>query len=469
MVLIQFDEYCEIPTLCRALLRSCYGLFSEGPGGVVVIPILSGIPYVNIRGNLLKVSRKTTPVFISLAGMQETEVLQNSVYNEFNTQTHVKSLDRIMATFGGFPRLYTWLLDKIEDEKLANFGEVGSETAKKLYDGVKNRYSEIYPIQVWINAFAQKTELREDERISDKTIGRAREHLKRIHTIAVSGISVSQHSRIDRFIDPGMTYQELSAVGLCTLKQDPVHPSIAVINIPLILLDAYCDLTGICAPNTLSPFAYSWESMEYVAMWTLRSRWNSFYYTYKNEISVEQLRPGALHNSRPWLQKLDKLKVDKELPPVVSLASEFTGDLTTSFDTEGDARGPKFSVSDRTVFTLAPNEAGNDGAALLLPLAILNQTKSLALTTVKPNGKIAQGMVAQLVLKQRSAGAKFDFGIPQEHIINDLFTNRFAGPRLDASQLPDNKFLCTADNFATVVGPVFKDTLMLFKSTNYEI
>jgi len=213
VVLIQFDEYCEIPTLCRALLRSCYGLFSEGPGGVVVIPILSGIPYVNIRGNLLKVSRKTTPVFISLAGMQETEVLQNSVYNEFNTQTHVKSLDRIMATFGGFPRLYTWLLDKIEDEKLANFGEVGSETAKKLYDGVKNRYSEIYPNQVWINAFARKTELREDERISDRTIGRAREHLKRIHTIAVSGISVSQHSRIDRFIDPGMTYQELSAVG----------------------------------------------------------------------------------------------------------------------------------------------------------------------------------------------------------------------------------------------------------------
>ena len=180
--------------------------------------------------------------------------------------------------------------------------------------------------------------------------------------------------------------------------------------------------------------------------------------TYQTNISVNQLRPGAMHNSGLWLQKLDKLKVDKELPPVVPLASELTGDLSTSFYTEGDARGPKFRVGDRTIFTLAPNEAGNDGAVLLLPLAILNQTKSLALTTVKPNGKIAQ-----LVLKQRSAGAKFDFGIPQEHIINDLFTNRFAGPRLDASQLPDNTFLCTADNFATVVGPVFKDTLMLFK------
>jgi len=131
----------------------------------------------------------------------------------------------------------------------------------------------------------------------------------------------------------------------------------------------------------------------------------------------------------------------------------------TTFKTQGDGRGPEFKVRDRSIFTMMPNAAGNDGGALLLPLAILNQTKSLQDT---PNSKITQQVVNDLVKKQQAAGDKFDFGTSTS-IIYDLFTNRLAGPKLDASKLPDNTFLCTADNFATVVGPVFKDTLMLFK------
>ena len=447
---------------CRAVLRSCYDLFANSTNkrnGILVVPILSGITYVNICGDLLKVSRKTKPIFISLAGMQETEGLVVSFYDTFGRQTHLKNLDRIMATFGGFPRLYTWLLDEIRNQNIEE--PVGSQTAGRLYNGVKKRYSDKYPITIWIQAFAQKTGNKEDKRISERTIGIAKSHLKRIHTIAVSGVTIHQDAKVDASIAIGMTYQELSAVGLFTLRPDPGNPDMkGNIIIPLVVLDAYCEHTGICAPDTLSPFAYSWQSMEHVAMWTLRCFWNSFYFIGQGKIYVDQLRPGALHNNNGWLDNLPTLKVDKELPRVVSLASEFQGDLSTTFKTQGDGQGPEFTVSDRSIFTMMPNPAGNDGGALLLPLAILNQTKSLQLDT--PNSRITQQVVNDLVKKQQAAGDKFDFGTSTS-IIYDLFTNKLAGPKLDASKLPDNTFLCTADNFATVVGPVFKDTLMLFK------
>jgi len=303
VVLIQLDEYSANVVLCRAVLRSCYDLFANSTNkrnGVLVVPILSGITYINIRNDLLEVSRKTTPRFISLAGIQETEGLEKSFYETFGRETRDENLGRIMATFGGFPRLYTWLLDEIEKEILGE--SVGSETSGRLYDSVKTRYSDTYPIEIWIKAFARKTGNKEDARVSECTIGIAKNHLKRIHTIAVSGVTIRQSAKIDASIPIGMTYQELSAVGLYTMKPDPEHPTTrAVIIIPLILLDAYCDHTGICARNTLSPFAYSWQSMEHVAMWTLRCFWNSFYFIGQNEIYVDQLRPGVLHNNNGWL------------------------------------------------------------------------------------------------------------------------------------------------------------------------
>jgi len=258
VVLIQLDDYRTNAALFRAIIRSCYDLFANSDNkrnGLLVVPILSGITYVNIRGDLLKVFRKTKPIFITLAGMQETEGLEASFYKTFGRETRDENLGRIMATFGGFPRLYTWLLDEMGYK---NPGEsVGPETASRLYNGVKKRYSYRYPITIWIQAYAQKTRKKEDERVIDRTIDIAESHLKRIHTIAMSGVTIHQDAKVDASIEIGMTYLELSAVGLYTLRPDPNHPNTkGNIIIPLIVLDAYCEYTGICAPDTLSPFAY---------------------------------------------------------------------------------------------------------------------------------------------------------------------------------------------------------------------
>jgi len=75
------------------------------------------------------------------------------------------------------------------------------------------------------------------------------------------------------------------------------------LHIPLIALDEYSNITGISSRGILSPFACSWQSMEYVAMFTMRYRWNAFYFTDQNcEVSVDQLRPGALHKYKNWLE-----------------------------------------------------------------------------------------------------------------------------------------------------------------------
>ena len=464
VLLIQLDEYNRNPAFCRGIIRICYELFSSEENqknGLLLIPLLSGITYVNIRSDLLEVSSgKALPLFTSLAGMEESDGLRESFYYKLG-RDHEENLDRIMATFSGFPRLYAWLYD-VSYPALNRNRPVGADTAQRLYDSLKGTYDQAYPLDVWITTFSGRTKDPDHRRVSDRTKGIAMKYLRRVHTIAVSGISVSVGAHIDNSEPNEITYEDLSAVGLFTLKPVPgTSFGRGTIIIPLLVLDAYAHHTGICAPGMLSPFAYSWQKMEFVAMWTLRCFWNSFYYTGRNEITIEELRPGALHNGK-WLENLPVIVVDKELPGVVSLASKFEGNISTVLRTEKDGNGATFCVSDRSIFLLKDNETGNDGGAFLKPLAILNQTKSLKLTTSSPNNKIDQGTIKKQIEKQQEAGTKFDFGVPQSNVVYDLFTNRFQSPKFEESKLPDNVFLCTANNFAQVVGPVFKDPLMLF-------
>lgn len=59
-------------------------------------------------------------------------------------------------------------------------------------------------------------------------------------------------------------------------------------------VDAICKDSGLCPPNMISPFAYTWQSMEFVALVTLRTRWDALFYTRPNCYKrVANLRPGA--------------------------------------------------------------------------------------------------------------------------------------------------------------------------------
>jgi len=80
--MLQVDEYSKNPKLARALIRACRETFRFGPktkhglkAGVLVIPMLSGIPFAELRSSLIGTSHSTVAHFISLTGITDAENL----------------------------------------------------------------------------------------------------------------------------------------------------------------------------------------------------------------------------------------------------------------------------------------------------------------------------------------------------------------------------------------------------------
>jgi hypothetical protein len=72
---------------------------------VLVVPLLSGIPFAHLRNNLIRVSKRATPVFVSLAGMSDVAGLDGSLRKAVGIPVNV-DLSLLTSTFGGFPRLF---------------------------------------------------------------------------------------------------------------------------------------------------------------------------------------------------------------------------------------------------------------------------------------------------------------------------------------------------------------------------
>jgi len=471
LVVLQVDEYSRNPELARALIRACRELFRQGPdwgAGVLVVPVLSGIPYATIRRDLVVSSDKTRPFFVTLTGVEAIDELQATFYKTAGipTDAELPNLNRITATFGGIPRLFENLYVLLKDDKigfhstLQNAQDLGADSAGILYDAVVAKHKAMYGIVVWQTAFSKSV-----KRNSPQRPQRAKDHLSRIHTLAVTGTPVPVHGVICPSSDITLTYSAASATGLFTFIIDSSGEK-GVIDIPLLTLDAYCEWSGVCPQGTLSPFSYTWQSMEFVAMVTLRCRWNSIFYTQRTntEISVAELRPGA-HFNATSIEELPAITVDKELLELVELSTVFKGDTSTMFKTQRDGKGTKTQVTDRSIFLLAPNQAGNDGIARLDPIAWLNQTKSQMLvvpSTGEPSVTVLQQSAVNNLVQHQGDSLEFNFGAPVTHLVFDLFSNRNEGQRFKADMLPDNTFLTTRDNYHLVVGNVFKHTIALF-------
>jgi len=468
IIVLQLDEYSANQELVRVMIRACDAVFRRNRDkgtGVVVVPVLSGIPFMHIRNILVKVSKKAEPQFVTLTNVEDVDGLKAS----FCKQAVIKgepansNLDIIFNTFGGVPRLYQFLLEVLQKDASETFlvlqqqHSLGAGDAKKLYSTVMQKHKAKYGLDVWGYIFRVKAGDATFKRLSDPSRQRAKQHLRRIHTVAAIGAVID----VDRVIWPesdiSLTYREASATGLFTLVIHKNH--LGTIFVPLLTLDAYSEWSEVCPPDTLSPFAYTWQSMEFVALVTLRCRWNAIFFTAPGtEVSVADLRPGAYCNKKS-IQRLPKVKVDKELPEIKELATKFAGDATTEFHTQRDGKGPQVMVTDRSIFLFADNEPGNDGVCRIDPFAWVNQTKSQDLLA-KNESTIAQGDVANLVGHQKNS-LVFDFGDDVKNIIFDLFTNRKKGTRLEDDKLPPNTFLTTSDNFADVVGPTFEHTIAI--------
>jgi len=145
MVVLQLDEYSANQKLTGALLRGCDDIFRsrQTKEDVFILPILSGILYATIREDLVKVSRKACADFLSLLGLQNGAMMRQNLRRELGIPLDAKipNLDLITSTFGGFPRLYAWLLYSVPDKSRKN-GFLSLDEAGLLYNAVVRDYQE---------------------------------------------------------------------------------------------------------------------------------------------------------------------------------------------------------------------------------------------------------------------------------------------------------------------------------------
>ena len=386
-----------------------------------------------------------------------------------NEDTIIKKLT---AWFGGYPRLYTksveiileiGILKQLEEE--AKNGQISLDSAKNIYSRLESWYGQKY-FTVWINALRKPSDQIKvnNLRISTPTLKRGLEYVKRINTIAVAGLSVETSLNVWDDDDHSVkkSFQELSETGLFTLTINEQKSS-ETISLPLLTIHAFSK-NNEAVGESVSPLEYGWDKMEIVAMNALRCQWNARYYIHGNrEFPITVLRPGAYKNPN-W--NVPKVLINKEIGPVVLLAEKCEGDIEkTEFKTGSDGKGRRTTIQDGTIYLMAPNQEGNDGLACFFPCIIFNQTKSRDLVNKKGNistTKVTQNEVAKLVGKQQIAAKKLDLGKKVDHVVFDLFTNRNKGLQLNVENLPSNVLLTTEENFAEVVGPIFKATQSLF-------
>ena len=482
LVMLQVDEYSKNQTLARALIRACRETFRLGPtmrggicAGVLVVPMLSGIPFVNLRSSLVETSPRTQAFFVSLAGITDEKSLAKLEMSFYKAARVPVPRDRsgwqlLTSSFGGFPRLFTWCVEVLGAREnarintlLQNGAELDLDTAKMLYDGVLKRYQEAYKMQIWVDAFRSDPTKVGSTRWSEPTYKSAMEHLKRVHTLAVAGERVDVGSRVWRgdvtHMHVQKTFQELSATGLFSLQTDDTGHGVIVV--PLLALDAFA--TNSSADAAFAPLEYSWADMELVALYTMRCRWNAIWYTKGDQwIPISALRPGAFSNPS---SSFPQVFINCELGPLVRLGQPLQGDMSSELRTGSDGRGPHTTIKSRVVYLTCQGQAGVDGVAHLGSAVWLSQTKSSDLITrsgAPSRRSITQGQVQDdIVAKMVAAASKFNFGGNRVFVF-DVFTNRVKGARLDLASLPVNVLLTTRENYDEVVGPVFKGTIRLF-------
>lgn len=212
----------------------------------------------------------------------------------------------------------------------------------------------------------------------------------------------------------------------------------------------------MCSAGLLSPFAYTWDTLEFVAMFTLRCRWNAIFYTRGEcEGAVSELRPGAFHNTS--IGNLPKVRVDKELDSLVELYSAFKGDVTSRLKTQKDGKGEAVTTEDKSIFLIAPNEDGPVRVAQPVQGARAQGRRDInALPKAGGRHREEAAALHREKLQVRQVGC-------ENLHLRPLLQPEKRGPTSARISCLNNTFLTTTDNFEEVVGPVLKDTISLLR------
>jgi len=390
-VVVQLDEYSKNPALARAIIRVCRDLFRLANTPVALIPILSGITYPAFSKELVQVSNKARAVFISLRGVENVAALKASWYDAAGIVPcdGLRCLDLVMVSFGGLPRLFEWLLTELRsppcsymmtDMRKESGGVLSERDATKLYEQVRARYQSHYGIKMWTAAVEVDLDNVLTHHTPRSSEIRGVAYLKRVHTLAVSG-RVADLGMIlcdevltvqGEPVQVGKCLRELSASGLFSITLAEGSYATGTVYVPLLAIDACRPWTGISSYD-MSPFSYSWQWMEWVALTTLRAHWNSVWYNAGSrdvEVPVTELRPGALVNPSCTMPTVE---ITKELGPIVEVAEDLCGDLATAFKTGRHGLGPKVSIENATLIMAKRNQAALDGMARFGPVVLLTQ------------------------------------------------------------------------------------------------
>jgi len=166
----------------------------------------------------------------------------------------------MLDTFGVVPRFYEFCKSAIRELKISRSGT--KDKAAEIYNKTLGCVQHTYNLMNWVQWFILSPRDEADEQEI------AEEHIKVLHTVAVAGVPVDPTYNVIPNSAIWKTYQQLSEVGMFTLRKDE-NENVRVF-IPLITLDAFKAATQICPSDTLGPAIYSWRSMERIAMASLR-------------------------------------------------------------------------------------------------------------------------------------------------------------------------------------------------------
>ncbi|CAK9014366.1 Acetyl-coenzyme A transferase nodX (Nodulisporic acid biosynthesis cluster protein X) [Durusdinium trenchii] len=441
VVLLQLDECSHNPELVQILARECRTLF---------------------RASVFA-STKANPFFVTLSGVDDVPALEASFCKSFGIRVEAMGrLRHITAAFGGFPRFYEWLRNRLyrqsselllrdlRDAERCQLVDV--DTLAPLFDSLLSTYAAIYPFELWERILGSQDKQDFFQPYSAQTRELARRAIRVVHSLAISGLEVSADCVVVQ--DAGRTFSLnfVATIGLFSLAS---RNRKVVVVIPPLAIAAFNLYSGALSDaRMLSPSSYSWDTLQLLAMDTFRAQWNARFFAHgEHDVSVCELRPGVLQLG---VEPFPVVRIDKELGGLVRLASPLQGNWDDDFSALNMSRGRKVHIDPGHAFLAAPNQPGLDGFIVGGGVAVLNQTKSVAAVAVEQSG-ISAADLNLLSRKMSDVADPFNFGNAVGTMVFDVFTNRTSNLQEDSAISTAGRaiLLTTAENFKDVVGPVF--------------
>ena len=519
IIILHIDEFQDNVLWCKNILRACKDNVWEdegglNPSGMLVLPIVSGTTLDPLRDIL----RPTNMLLkdVRLRGFQKDMGLERMTaafiekVNE-SCETHLTALPPMLALLvddlGGIPRFFENLLEclvKWEHRPDLHTGLDDERVAilhKKLIGLVSDRYG----YKEWERV------LKRVETTEKKKKDAARQAIRRLFELALSGVEVSE----DTELLPGQAASELKGfvhVGLCAL--DTVAGRSRV-SIPPILVAALNDQLDVVHPDMVNRFKFGWPIMELMAVESFRLRANALTYEQRCEtkaavaVPLSAVRAGAEIGS--GVQDVAILVPVVGIKPPSTLALPLSGGLADTFETGIHTNTATTKLQDTYTLTRAnqygvdaiglfqgtnaagPGSASAAGGSNTFQVLLLMQAKARQTLTdkgVPSQTTLQHAEAAQLCKLARSVTDKYKKEAPAKSkksqltqksaegfagqlkigkgvcVIVDLFTNRLgdmeAAPHKEKEKILAEAIVTRDAHLVDVVGPVLSQRRRLY-------